>query len=119
MRRGARQSRVDRGAKFLQRRLAPSFPLPGQHVVEKYVEQDACVTPQAFGREGLDLGDHGMGIGHAVDAPVQPDRAFDIRRPGREVGTTREIATAIAYLASDEAAYITGQTLRVNGGMYM
>jgi 3-oxoacyl-[acyl-carrier protein] reductase len=31
----------------------------------------------------------------------------------------REIATAIAYLASDEASYVTGQVLRVNGGMYM
>ncbi|HSU38525.1 MAG TPA: 3-oxoacyl-ACP reductase family protein [Polyangiaceae bacterium] len=39
--------------------------------------------------------------------------------PLGRTGTTREIATAIAYLASDEAAYITGQTLRVNGGMYM
>jgi 3-oxoacyl-[acyl-carrier protein] reductase len=39
--------------------------------------------------------------------------------PLGRTGTPREIATAIAYLASDEAAYITGQTLRVNGGMYM
>ncbi len=39
--------------------------------------------------------------------------------PVGRTGTGREIATAIAYLASDEAAYVTGQTLRVNGGMYM
>lgn len=39
--------------------------------------------------------------------------------PLGRTGSAREIATAIAYLASDEAAYITGQTLRVNGGMYM
>lgn len=39
--------------------------------------------------------------------------------PAGRTGTPREIATAIAYLASDEAAYVTGQTLRVNGGMYM
>jgi 3-oxoacyl-[acyl-carrier protein] reductase len=31
----------------------------------------------------------------------------------------REIGTAITFLASDEAAYVTGQVLRVNGGMYM
>ena len=30
-----------------------------------------------------------------------------------------EIAAAAAYLASQEAAYVTGQTLHVNGGMYM
>jgi 3-oxoacyl-[acyl-carrier protein] reductase len=39
--------------------------------------------------------------------------------PAGRTGSAREIATAIAYLASDEAAYVTGQTLRVNGGMYM
>jgi 3-oxoacyl-[acyl-carrier protein] reductase len=39
--------------------------------------------------------------------------------PLGRTGTAREIAAAIAYLASDEAGYITGQALRVNGGMYM
>jgi 3-oxoacyl-[acyl-carrier protein] reductase len=34
-------------------------------------------------------------------------------------GTDREIAAAIAFLASDEAGYITGQVLGVNGGMHM
>jgi len=39
--------------------------------------------------------------------------------PLGRTGTALEIAAAITYLASDEAAYVTGQTLRVNGGMYM
>jgi len=34
-------------------------------------------------------------------------------------GTDRDVAAAIAFLASDEAAYITGQVLDVNGGMHM
>ena len=34
-------------------------------------------------------------------------------------GTDREIACAVVFLASPEAAYITGQTIGVNGGMYM
>src|SRR6267142_6609431 len=34
-------------------------------------------------------------------------------------GTAREIAEAIAFLAGDRASYITGEVLRVNGGMYM
>jgi 3-oxoacyl-[acyl-carrier protein] reductase len=33
-------------------------------------------------------------------------------------GADREIATAIVFLASDEAGYITGQVLEVNGGMH-
>jgi len=34
-------------------------------------------------------------------------------------GTADEVGAAIAFLASDEAAYITGQSIRVNGGMHM
>ena len=34
-------------------------------------------------------------------------------------GTTKDVAGAVCFLASDEAAYITGQVLSVNGGMYM
>jgi 3-oxoacyl-[acyl-carrier protein] reductase len=34
-------------------------------------------------------------------------------------GTTEEIANAVAFLASDEAAFITGQVLAVDGGLVM
>jgi len=39
--------------------------------------------------------------------------------PLKRLGTPRDIAAAVCFLASDEAAYITGQVLAVNGGMYM
>jgi len=39
--------------------------------------------------------------------------------PAGRLGTSTEIASAALYLASDEAAYVTGQTLHVNGGMAM
>lgn len=39
--------------------------------------------------------------------------------PAGRLGEPREIASAVAFLASPEAAYITGETLHVNGGMYM
>jgi len=39
--------------------------------------------------------------------------------PLGRTGTAREIAAAIVFLASDEAGYVTGQALKVNGGMYM
>jgi 3-oxoacyl-[acyl-carrier protein] reductase len=39
--------------------------------------------------------------------------------PLGRTGGARDIAAACAYLASDEAGYVTGQVLRVNGGMYV
>jgi 3-oxoacyl-[acyl-carrier protein] reductase len=39
--------------------------------------------------------------------------------PLGRVGEPHEVAAAVRYLASDEAAYVTGQVLRVNGGMYV
>jgi len=36
----------------------------------------------------------------------------------KRMGTAREVADAVVFLASDAAAYITGQTLNVNGGLY-
>ncbi len=39
--------------------------------------------------------------------------------PLRRLGDVGDIAAAVAFLASSEAAYVTGETLHVNGGMYM
>jgi 3-oxoacyl-[acyl-carrier protein] reductase len=39
--------------------------------------------------------------------------------PAARAGTAEEVAAAVVFLASNEAAYVTGQTLHVNGGMAM
>ena len=41
------------------------------------------------------------------------------RIPAGRMGGPEDIAAAVLYLASQEAAYVTGQTLHVNGGMAM
>lgn len=53
---------------------------------------------------------------------VLPDaqkEALMTRIPAGRLGEGAEIGAAVVYLASDEAAYVTGQTLHVNGGMAM
>jgi len=39
--------------------------------------------------------------------------------PAGTLGSAEDVAGAVAYLASDAAGYVTGQTIHVNGGMYM
>lgn len=51
--------------------------------------------------------------------PDAQKAALNARIPAGRMGTGDEIAAAIVYLASREAAYVTGQTLHVNGGMAM
>ena len=41
------------------------------------------------------------------------------RIPAGRLGTIDDVAACAVFLASDEAAYVTGQTLHVNGGMAM
>ena len=53
----------------------------------------------------------------AIAEKAQGDWAAQI--PLGRLGTTADVAAAVCFLASDEASYITGQVLAVNGGMYM
>ncbi|MGE0736497.1 MAG: 3-oxoacyl-[acyl-carrier-protein] reductase [Alphaproteobacteria bacterium] len=49
----------------------------------------------------------------------QQHKAILERVPSGRLGTAEDVAAGVAFLASEEAAYITGQTLHINGGMAM
>lgn len=51
--------------------------------------------------------------------PEQAKQAIVAQTPLGRQGTADEVAAAVVFLASDEAAYVTGQVIRVNGGMYV
>jgi 3-oxoacyl-[acyl-carrier protein] reductase len=51
--------------------------------------------------------------------PEEAKKSIVEQTPAGRIGTADEVAAAVLFLASDEASYITGQVLRVNGGMYV
>jgi 3-oxoacyl-[acyl-carrier protein] reductase len=53
----------------------------------------------------------------ALPEKVRQEMAAQI--PLERFGTADDIANAVVFLATDASAYITGQVLAVNGGMYM
>ena len=52
----------------------------------------------------------------AIAAAVTPETVRQIV-PARRLGQAEEVADLVAFLCSDRAAYITGQTISINGGM--
>jgi len=60
-----------------------------------------------------------------IDTDMTKELSDDIKKglltaiPLSRLGTAQEVAHAVAFLASDGAAYITGETIHVNGGMFM
>lgn len=55
---------------------------------------------------------------HEVFSTPQMLEAFKANTPAGRLGTSEETADVIAYLCSPQAAYIYGQTIEVNGGLY-
>ena len=53
------------------------------------------------------------------DLPASLTDQIKAQTPLGRFGTVDEIASAVTFLASDEAAYITGQVLAVDGGLVM
>ena len=55
----------------------------------------------------------------AAALPAEAHTALLAQVPLKRIGTAREVAEVVRFLAGDGAAYITGQVFHVNGGLYM
>jgi len=55
----------------------------------------------------------------AAAIPAAAREALLQQVPLKRVGAAREVAEVVRFLAGDGAAYVTGQTIHVNGGLYM
>ncbi len=55
----------------------------------------------------------------AADGQLPSMELLAERTPVRRVGTPDDVAATCAFLCSDEAGYITGQVIGVNGGWYL
>lgn len=76
-----------------------------------------------------ELGSRGITVNSVAPGFIDTDMTRELSEDHKQVllskiplgrlGDTEEVAGAVAFLASDDAAYISGSTLHVNGGMYM
>jgi 3-oxoacyl-[acyl-carrier protein] reductase len=55
----------------------------------------------------------------ATAMPAEARDALLAQVPLKRIGTAREVAEMVGFLAGDGAAYVTGQVFHVNGGLYM
>ena len=98
---------------------------PGQ---ANYVASKAGVIgiTKAIARE---VASRGITVNAVAPGYIDTDMTAKLSEKAREAmlgmiplgrtGTPREVAESVAFLASDEAGYITGHVLNINGGMYM
>ena len=76
----------------------------------------------------IEFADKGITVNHVppgfVDTPLVREGPINVeavaqQMPMKRAGQPNDIAHAVAYLVSEEAGYVTGQTLSVNGGRYL
>jgi acyl carrier protein len=89
------------------------------------VEPEKVVDAASFiddlGADSLDTVELVMAFEEEFGCEIPDDAAETIltKVPANRLGTPEDIAAAAVYLSSNEAAYVTGQTIHVNGGMAM
>jgi 3-oxoacyl-[acyl-carrier protein] reductase len=97
-------------------------PLPGRHA---YVTAKAALEGMLRAL-AVEVGEHGVTVNYVVPGFTETDRAaalpaefkerYAARTPVRRIARPDDVASAVLYLASREAAYVTGTGIRIDGG---
>ena len=85
------------------------------------IAMNKCLA-QEVGSRGITVNSIAPGFIRTPMTDVLPDdvkAALLAKIPEAKLGEAQDIANVVAFLASDEAQYITGQTININGGMAM
>src|SRR5919206_567992 len=122
---------VTGGSRGIGRAIALRLAEQGADVAFSYVSNEAAAkeTAAAIEATARELSSRGITCNAVAPGFVLTELTKDLnedlqkqlteRTPLGRFGTAEEIASAVAFLVSDEAAFITGQVLAVDGGLVM
>lgn len=93
--------------------IEPSLAFPVSSAVRSGLGAFVKMYADSYAADGIRMNSVVPGFIDSYDVDETTRRSIPMQRPGR----VAEIASAVAFLLSDESSYITGQSLRVDGGL--
>ena len=104
---------------FCRRNIIDLDTTDGSRVIIDHLFPAAGDTPRCPSCDGLCIAPGLVATAMTEKLNEKQREAILARIPAAKLGTPEDVAAAAVFLASNEAAYVNGQTIHVNGGMAM